>query len=56
MLPELVEIAKFLPELPDLDKIGENVTFLKSILFTGEYSLVRLRNSRFGGCVRHSSY
>uniref|UniRef100_A0A8C7P2T0 Dynamin-like GTPase OPA1, mitochondrial n=1 Tax=Oncorhynchus mykiss TaxID=8022 RepID=A0A8C7P2T0_ONCMY len=50
MLPELVEIAKFLPELPDLDKIGENVTFLKSILFTGEYSLVRLRNSRFGGC------
>uniref|UniRef100_A0A8C7CAZ9 Dynamin-like GTPase OPA1, mitochondrial n=1 Tax=Oncorhynchus kisutch TaxID=8019 RepID=A0A8C7CAZ9_ONCKI len=44
MLPELVEIAKFLPELPDLDKIGENFTFLKSILFTGEYSLVRLRN------------
>uniref|UniRef100_A0A4W5RH80 Dynamin-like GTPase OPA1, mitochondrial n=1 Tax=Hucho hucho TaxID=62062 RepID=A0A4W5RH80_9TELE len=35
MLPELVEIAKLLPELPNLDKIGENFTFLKSILFTG---------------------
>ncbi|XP_041745687.1 dynamin-like 120 kDa protein, mitochondrial isoform X1 [Coregonus clupeaformis] len=35
VLPELEEIAKLLPELPDFDKIGENVTFLKSILFTG---------------------
>ncbi|XP_041745688.1 dynamin-like 120 kDa protein, mitochondrial isoform X2 [Coregonus clupeaformis] len=34
VLPELEEIAKLLPELPDFDKIGENVTFLKSILFT----------------------
>uniref|UniRef100_A0A3P8YC62 Dynamin-like GTPase OPA1, mitochondrial n=1 Tax=Esox lucius TaxID=8010 RepID=A0A3P8YC62_ESOLU len=37
MLPELEEIAKLLPEFPDFDKIGENFTFLKSILSTGEY-------------------
>uniref|UniRef100_A0A6Q2WZ39 Dynamin-like GTPase OPA1, mitochondrial n=2 Tax=Esox lucius TaxID=8010 RepID=A0A6Q2WZ39_ESOLU len=36
MLPELEEIAKLLPEFPDFDKIGENFTFLKSILSTGE--------------------
>ncbi|XP_064790758.1 dynamin-like 120 kDa protein, mitochondrial isoform X3 [Oncorhynchus masou masou] len=35
ILPELEEIAKLLPELPDFDKIGENFTFLKSILSTG---------------------
>ncbi|XP_019904771.1 dynamin-like 120 kDa protein, mitochondrial isoform X9 [Esox lucius] len=35
MLPELEEIAKLLPEFPDFDKIGENFTFLKSILSTG---------------------
>nr|XP_046157579.1 dynamin-like 120 kDa protein, mitochondrial isoform X5 [Oncorhynchus gorbuscha] len=34
ILPELEEIAKLLPELPDFDKIGENFTFLKSILST----------------------
>uniref|UniRef100_A0A3P9A3F4 Dynamin-like GTPase OPA1, mitochondrial n=1 Tax=Esox lucius TaxID=8010 RepID=A0A3P9A3F4_ESOLU len=34
MLPELEEIAKLLPEFPDFDKIGENFTFLKSILST----------------------
>ncbi|XP_038858029.1 dynamin-like 120 kDa protein, mitochondrial isoform X4 [Salvelinus namaycush] len=36
ILPELEEIAKLLPELPDFDKIGENFTFLKSILSTAE--------------------
>uniref|UniRef100_A0A673WKZ6 Dynamin-like GTPase OPA1, mitochondrial n=1 Tax=Salmo trutta TaxID=8032 RepID=A0A673WKZ6_SALTR len=40
ILPELEEIAKLLPELPDFDKIGENFTFLKSILSTGEYTRV----------------
>uniref|UniRef100_A0A8C8K5U0 Dynamin-like GTPase OPA1, mitochondrial n=1 Tax=Oncorhynchus tshawytscha TaxID=74940 RepID=A0A8C8K5U0_ONCTS len=40
ILPELEEIAKLLPELPDFDKIGENFTFLKSILSTGEYTVV----------------
>uniref|UniRef100_A0A3P8YBZ2 Dynamin-like GTPase OPA1, mitochondrial n=1 Tax=Esox lucius TaxID=8010 RepID=A0A3P8YBZ2_ESOLU len=41
MLPELEEIAKLLPEFPDFDKIGENFTFLKSILSTGEYECRR---------------
>ncbi|XP_019904769.1 dynamin-like 120 kDa protein, mitochondrial isoform X5 [Esox lucius] len=36
MLPELEEIAKLLPEFPDFDKIGENFTFLKSILSTAD--------------------
>uniref|UniRef100_A0A8C7G3I7 Dynamin-like GTPase OPA1, mitochondrial n=1 Tax=Oncorhynchus kisutch TaxID=8019 RepID=A0A8C7G3I7_ONCKI len=40
ILPELEEIAKLLPELPDFDKIGENFTFLKSILSTGEYTVL----------------
>lgn len=32
-LPEIEEIAKL---LPDFDKIGENFTFLKSLLSSGE--------------------
>lgn len=32
-LPEMEEIAKL---LPDFDKIGENFTFLKSLLSSGE--------------------
>uniref|UniRef100_A0A6Q2WSW0 Dynamin-like GTPase OPA1, mitochondrial n=1 Tax=Esox lucius TaxID=8010 RepID=A0A6Q2WSW0_ESOLU len=53
MLPELEEIAKLLPEFPDFDKIGENFTFLKSILSTGEYECRRRWEIR---CLNWSSF
>uniref|UniRef100_A0AAQ4RBT9 Dynamin-like GTPase OPA1, mitochondrial n=1 Tax=Gasterosteus aculeatus aculeatus TaxID=481459 RepID=A0AAQ4RBT9_GASAC len=37
-LPEIEEIAKL---LPDFDKIGENFTFLKSLLSSGEVDLLQ---------------